>query len=190
MKKINVYIGVIGSGKSYRASKENDIVLNYADSLREDVWKLLNWVPSNETEYEVFKNKNLGLITGRELLQNYGQLQKELEGNSYWSNRLLYKLAQEIDNPEIKTIGIADCRFIKEITQLLLFSEDQFIKSLGVSIEFHHCDYKSYKYDTTNPHISETMAQSILNRIKNGTIENLDNHIKTQWKEQRIVSFH
>lgn len=37
--KVRIYIGVIGSGKDYRAQNECDLKLAFADGVREDVWK-------------------------------------------------------------------------------------------------------------------------------------------------------
>ena len=48
--KIKVFIGVIGSGKDYQCSKECDKKMAFDDKIREDTWKLVNWIPKNEIE--------------------------------------------------------------------------------------------------------------------------------------------
>ena len=98
--KLRVYIGVIGSGKDYKAQQECDTVLNFADAVRKDIWKLIGWEPKTSEEYEIFKKteffgNSLDLkghnisFTGRDLLQRYGTDIRREEYPDYWANRLI-----------------------------------------------------------------------------------------------------
>ena len=166
--KIRAYIGVIGAGKDYRCSKECTHKVSFADGVREDVWKILGWKPKTLEEYEEFKTSVLCPIntpydvivkeltfTGRELLQNYAELQKVLHSPNYW----IYRTLDSLENlhkhrTEDMVVGITDCRFSNEISALIQFAND-----LNCDLEFIHCDYESSKYDRTSDHKSEMLAQ-------------------------------
>ena len=135
--KIKAYIGVIGSGKDYRCKNECTHKVSFADGVREDVWKILGWEPKTEKEYEAFKTTlfyltglravigysqdNILQVTGREILQNYGSLMKELHGEDYWAVRILPALEDLQSNSTEIIIGITDCRYKPEIEALLEF---------------------------------------------------------------------
>ena len=173
--KIRVYIGCIGSGKDYRAKRDCDVQLAFADSLREDVWKILGWKPKTEEEYENFKqslcchvnfsNSRTSVefptkITGRIILQNYAELQKVLHSPNYW----IYRTLDSLENlhkhrTEDMVVGITDCRFPNEISALIQFAND-----LNCDLEFVHCDYESSKYDRISEHKSEMLAQKFAGR--------------------------
>ena len=162
--EIRAYIGVIGSGKTYTAEKECTVKLGFADKLREDIWKLLNWAPDNEVEYLTFKGLTLTdtsyelkhfYINGRQLMCNYADIIKE-ENPNYFTERLLKKLKVKL--PDVNcwddVIGITDCRFPEEVKALLQFEKDNFVR-----VTFVHCDFPSSRYDPVGEHNSETMAQ-------------------------------
>ena len=173
--KIRAYIGVIGSGKDYRCSKECTHKVSFADGVREDVWKILGWKPKTEEEYENFKqslycpvnfsNPRISVefpakITGRVILQNYAELQKVLHSPNYW----IYRTLDSLENlhkhrTEDMVVGITDCRFSNEISALIQFAND-----LNCDLEFVHCDYESSKYDRTSDHKSEMLAQKFAGR--------------------------
>ena len=174
--KIRAYIGVIGAGKDYRCSKECTHKVSFADGVREDVWKILGWEPKTEEEYEAFKTTlfyppglraaigysqdNILQVTGREILQNYAELQKVLHSPNYW----IYRTLDSLENlhkhrTEDMVVGITDCRFSNEISALIQFAND-----LNCDLEFVHCDYESSKYDRTSDHKSKMLAQKFAGR--------------------------
>ena len=87
-QKINVFLGLMGSGKDQRASfyiknfKYEQIA--FADTLRDILWSILGYTPSN---YEQFKKSNIKLgwfkniSTGRKLLQNLGSTLRRFIGD-------------------------------------------------------------------------------------------------------------
>ena len=160
---IKAYIGVIGSGKDYRCKNECTHKISFADELRKDVWKILGWEPKTNEEYEHFKVTQYftpsGNFTGREILQNYGSLMKELHGEDYWAVRTMHKL--NYLPQENSTVGITDCRYGIEIKQLMYRA----FQNSDITVEFLHCDYKSNRYDATNPHHSEHLAQQFAGKV-------------------------
>ena len=160
--EIRAYIGVIGSGKDYTAEKECNVKLGFADKLREDVWRLLNWEPDNEEEYNKFKEATFisselkfFYSTGRIIMCRYADLVKE-ENPNYFTEHLLKKIKLKLQDPTCwdDIIGITDCRFPEEVQALLQFEKDKFIK-----VTFIHCDFPSYRYNPVGEHNSEKMAQ-------------------------------
>lgn len=171
---VRVYIGCIGSGKSFMAEKETDIQLAFADALREDVWDMLGWRPKTQEEYEEFKEQKWKLpgdrlyyFTGRDILQRYGTDIRRKEDPDYWAKKLVDKLIlfNSIDTPLYPgklppnkcSIGITDCRFENEIIHLIKFSDKHF-----VPLTFVHTDYKSDRYDAKSEHPSEKIAQQFV----------------------------
>lgn len=162
--EIRAYIGVIGSGKDYTTEKECTVKLGFADKLREDVWRLLDWSPEDNFEYDMFKMHFLKLqnagfscatTTGRILMCNYADIIKE-ENPNYFTEHLLKKLKTRLQDPTCwdDVIGITDCRFPEEVKALLQFEKDNFIR-----VTFVHCDFKSERYCDSSDHNSEKMAQ-------------------------------
>lgn len=169
--KINVYIGVMGSGKDYAARRDCNTQLAFADQLREDVWTMLNWWPKTDDEYDLFKKKHFGLpggsmFTGRDLLQRYGTEVRRKEKDSHWVDSLLLQLERRTDLGE--TVGITDCRFPNEVRGLIQFVKQQNkeLSDIGqpnfYELNFVHCDYHSDRYDAKQKHVSEKMAQEVL----------------------------
>ena len=159
---IRVYIGVIGAGKDFIAKKETNIQLAFADKLREDTWRLFNWVPDNDKEYVDFKEGEIVgyenshiFISGRQLMCNYTDLVKEIKP-SYFTDNLICRLDEMTVDPYYsdKIIGITDCRFDYEIKALIEFSIIN-----GIQVKFIHCNFKSERYCDNSPHNSEVLAQ-------------------------------
>jgi hypothetical protein len=170
--KINVYIGVIGSGKDYRAKQDCDIQLAFADQLREDVWKIIGWKPKTQDEYEIFKNSTFysngfgeqPIFTGRDLLQRYGTEVRRAEDNDHWCKRLTDNLAL-LGSAGTKTVGVTDCRFDNEIRRLIKFKKDADYLGIDVQLEFIHADFKSERYNATSEHESEKLAQQFVGKV-------------------------
>jgi hypothetical protein len=156
--EIRAYIGVIGSGKDYTAEKECTVKVGFADKLREDIWRLLNWYPVNAFDYDDFKQSEVSIYggeEGRQIMCNYADIIKE-ENPNYFTEHLLKKLKVRLLDPTCwdDIIGITDCRFPEEVKALLQFEKDNFIK-----VTFVHCDFPSSRYDPAGEHNSEKMAQ-------------------------------
>ena len=177
--KINVYIGVIGSGKDYRAKQDCDMQLAFADQLREDVWKMIGWKPKTPEEYERFKKSvfipadfvswsllgyKYPIFTGRDLLQRYGTEVRRAEDTDHWGKRLIDNLAL-LGSAGTETVGITDCRFDNEIRRLIKFKKDADYLGIDVQLEFIHTDFKSDRYNATSEYESEKLAQQFAGKV-------------------------
>lgn len=180
---IKVYIGVIGSGKTYNSKKDCNVIVSFADALREDMWKMLGWKPKNSKEYEEFKRSKWRLpgdrlyyITGRDLLQRYATEIRRAEDEEHWNKKLIEKIEnlRAFKVQPIK-IGIDDCRFPNEIKSLIKYCDES-----GTNLSFAHTDYKSDRYDDFSSHVSEKLAQQFLDF--KGTQQEFDFLIKEKYK--------
>lgn len=171
MAKLVCMIGVIGSGKDYRAKKlveQGYVQVNFADPLRELMWDIEGWRPENDAEYEVFKQAvsycpELGRgVTGREKLQNLGQAMRKRD-NDYWCDQWRKALITTYKN-----VVCSDLRFRNEFLQAYWFQDRR-------DVEFVFCDYRSDRYEPDNEHESERLAQRILkDGYKDGDILPVD----------------
>lgn len=155
------YIGCLGSGKSFQTEKlikEGYYPIAFADELRNKCWEFLSWNPKNDEEYENFKAGNVfidlfgGFVNGRAVLQQMGQLMR-MENKNYWVDKLkqridlLYKLGYN-------KIVVTDIRHENELELIKSYNNSKVI----------FCDYKSERYDCSNTHISEQLAQKYLSQ--------------------------
>lgn len=187
--KIRIFLGVIGSGKSYCSNQlvqQGYQKISVADSLRDALWGILGWKPRTDEEYNAFKQHelidvtnsiNTTIVTGRQVLQNMGEVFKSWFGRDYWAtqwySRVLYQmLVCPIKNGH--NVVCDDVRFPEEVEQALELAEN------GYDVQFIFCDYKSERYNSTNQHISERYAQAILalNKYKDGDIIAIEDLLK------------
>ena len=162
MTNIKCFLGVIGSGKDFQANKlvqKGYTQVNFADELYIQVGKILGIDLEDRTDREYFK---LVYPDARQILQNYGNLRRE-EEPEYWAS----KWADRIDERENENYACSDVRFINELQTVLSFEQEIGDMEHGVyhfwyDIEFIFCNYPSYRYDSTNEHSSEKLAQRIL----------------------------
>lgn len=166
--KVKVFIGVIGSGKDFHASK-CDAVVAFADQLREDIWTMIGWSPKTDAEYQAFKkatfctiglNSTVNLnghiqFTGRDILQRYGTEVRRNENPEHWAKSLQKTLRdmnmKNLDNPSF-TVGVADCRFENEVKAM------KELEDYGIRVEFVHVNFKSDRYNIDPSHVSEAMS--------------------------------
>jgi len=200
MMKLNVYIGVMGSGKDYEADK-CDEKISFGDAVRRDVWKILKWKPKTQEEYEMFKETKWKLpgdrihyFTGRRILQDYGTDIRRTEDKDHWVKQLITKidavnntnLALEVHERKYLTVGIPDCRFPNEVSGIINLWEKLATTPKRFELEFIHCDYKSNRYNAEDPHESESMAQEFAGKVyKTGEffMKILKLHY-TQWEQK------
>lgn len=170
------FLGVQGGGKDFSANKlvqQGYIKVAFADALREMTWDILNWTPQNDHSYEWFKKlpidkrvyinhiaehklkllaiNSIGAredITGRQFLQNLGVAIRSRDPN-FWVKVAISKIQKILE--EGGRVVVTDARFDNEI---------QALKSLGSKFIF--CDYRSSRYNATDTHESEALAQRLL----------------------------
>jgi hypothetical protein len=162
------FVGVIGSGKSYRAANyvENGFVqINFADALRELAWSVLGWTPKTDADYEEFKSmpitlsqsttakqpkfefaKNEASLTGREFLQRLGNNAREIAGENIWVDAWEKKAKRE------DSVVVADVRYWNEVQRII---------DLNGKLIF--CDYRSSRYILSD-HPSEALAMELIKK--------------------------
>jgi len=152
---ITAFIGVIGSGKDFRCKLEvskGATQIDFADKLRESLWLTLGWAPKDVQEYEYFKQSiftmnQIGVITGRQLIQNMGHELKKVFGNSVWVDQW----EKSVVASGAENICVSDCRYPIEAQKLILNNA-----------KFVFCNYRGDRYTAINKHSSERMAQYFL----------------------------
>jgi hypothetical protein len=176
---IRIYLGVIGSGKTYRCAQlveQGYNKVSVADALRETLWSILGWKPSSDEDYKEFKEAQMVYapdknpanritfypITGRTMLQNIGETFKDLFGRDYWA----IQWRDYIQNNESENNVCDDVRFPEEVNEALR------LQQYGYSVEFIFCNYNSDRYTPNNTHISERYAHMLLalNKYNDGDI--------------------
>lgn len=174
--KLIVFLGVKGSGKGHQTEllqKEGYVKVDFADALREECYELIGYVPE---DYEQFKIKPITVLTdklyefmqdrnilnnttaikmtGRDLLQVVGE-ERRKEDINYWCNQ--WKDKVEALLKEGKKVCCSDCRHYNEVTSA---------QEVAESPTLVFCNFKSFRYDAKDSHISEELAQYL---IKIGT---------------------
>lgn len=186
--------GFIGSGKSTRAKDYMNLAYEhicFADKVRSLAWKMLEWAPLNDEEYELFKitpliafylfkDSKKGIIKkgvlfsilsfifqntplGRHLLQKVGNDTREIVDENVW----IMAIAKETVN--IKKVVISDVRYLNEVGWVI---------SQGGKIIF--CDYRSNRY-VASDHPSEYLASCLVKKgFKDG--EDVTEYLKCLMK--------
>lgn len=161
MKKLVCFMGVIGSGKDFCANEyieknPGSAMVNISDTIRKFAWSVLNWEPKNVAEYDAFKSSIITnganiFLTGREFLQRLGTgtlgdeyllSQWKLRLNAYW-------FLNEYEN--IHTVVCSDVRRI-----------DQLEEALKRDCTIYFTNFRSVRYDDSNPDRTEFLYQELL----------------------------
>lgn len=162
MKEIVFLTGVIGSGKDYTAAlyESNGYRrLSFADGVRDTAWKLLDWTPKNQNEYEDFKFNSIKLVnpkqdivsstSGRNFLIGIGDGLRDLVDDKIWIKILERKIISSSDSKFV----VSDCRYANEILY--------FFANYDIRIKF--CNYKSFRYKILDSK-SEWLATQLLHK--------------------------
>lgn len=160
-REIRAFIGVIGSGKDYQCSileGQGFTKVGFSDGVRGLTWKFLNWEPSNDFEYELFKSKEYDFLgeklLGREILQKVGTVMRDFN-KDLWAT-YLYNRLTDLSEKGVVNICVSDCRYVNEVEALIKFSREN-----KFELRINFCNFKSPRYEL-NDHESESMARSIL----------------------------
>lgn len=154
------FIGCMGSGKDYQSRllvEKGYKLINIGDSLREMAWDILGWTPANDEEYEEFKKANIifeGIteLSGRKFLQNLGTEAIRKRFPNFWIDLWKNKIKSELSSGN--NVVCSDIRFLKEIETAI---------SISPEVKVIFCDYRSERYNSTDTHESEKLAQMVLN---------------------------
>lgn len=160
MEIVGLIMGVIGAGKDYQAQllvEKGFVRMSFATAMRAMAEVLFGYAPGDFSDtlvYEAFKERVLyhdrmnQAVTGRLFLQKLGtEAGRDILGRNIWVDSLFTK-AQELG---YEKIVISDVRFENEVTGIL---------DRKGKVTF--CDYRSERYDATNSHPSEALAQRLL----------------------------
>lgn len=161
-KKIIAFVGCIGSGKDFHATKlkeqNNFAHINFADAVRQSAWLSLGYTPANNTEYEkfkacTFKSEDIDYsFTGRDFLIRIGNdMGRGFFGDTFWIDRVKNFILSNTDK-----IGFcnSDTRYLNEVQALRDFASSQ-----NFDLKFQFCNFKSDRYDKTVFSESEFLAQ-------------------------------
>ena len=186
--KIVGLIGVIGSGKSFRQIEYRDnnyLPINFADSVKDFLWNVLEWNPDSLKEEREFKDNYsitimdslkvkdslIHSLPGRNLLVNFAQNMKSLVNKNVWVDDTLLKLKRNI-NAGLDKFVVGDVRFYNEIealNSLKVYREKEFNDKVELSFIF--CNYKSPSYNVKRDEVSEALAIEYLDKgYKDGEI--------------------
>lgn len=188
--KIYGFVGVIGSGKSYRANQiieeakheENGCVVlgDFSEGIRRFAMGMLTGVPKpidilskeysdwKNTEFEIplpYSNQKSIILSGRQILKNVGEGFKEAFGNGFWVD---WTEADVVTR--LKHISIGMTREQGDAIKVVFGSvrfpiEAKVLFNLGEKmdreVEIIFCDYKSSVYELF-PHVSEEFAQRFI----------------------------
>ncbi len=167
------FIGVKGSGKTYLGDQylaRGYKPIDFKDDLMQMCWDILGYKPK---DYEKFKQCIIGLdflpikfsealvglfeklglpplMTGRRLLQRVGSEAIRKRQPMFWAGQM-YRDSQKTLEAGFNVVN-RDGRFANEL---------QVMGSLSniADVKFIFCDYKSSRYDATDGHVSEHLAQ-------------------------------
>lgn len=194
--KLIVFVGVIGSGKGFQSDmliEKGYTKVDFADALRQECYDMLDLPYLDPEAYDQFKKDLIPLtdkvllfftefgfpkeadgtcilpekITGRVLLQHVGEMRRKQDPN-YWVKQWKIKV-DKILKKGGKVVS-SDARHFNEIMESV---------SCIYPGTVVFCNYVSSRYDATNPHISEEMAQYLLSeKLENLQIFDRDIMVK------------
>ncbi len=176
--KINVYIGLYGSGKDFFAQEQsklnkNSTIISFAEPLREMVWKLIGYKPKTEQDYIDFKNSSIcENHTGRSFLQVLGTDCIRAVDDNFWINATMKNIEKSV-NEGIDEIFITDCRFYNELGLFMNIDSDIY------DVSYYYTNHKRKMYchkEYSMLHSSEKMAFELL-KMKFAHRENITKHI-------------
>lgn len=158
MRKVYVFIGPMGSGKSYNADlvakKTGAVRIDFKDSLVDMAYMALGL--SKNTDYSDFKSFEYQVpgtnqkFTGRQFMQRLGtDVMRNMVDKDIWCKLLIKKINSL---PENIPVAIGDCRFVNEVRCLL---------NAGYDVEFYYTNFCSERFDDKNNHESELLARKI-----------------------------
>ena len=153
MKKLKIYLGQIGSGKDYEATRAGGAKIAFGSPICEMAWSLLGWKPEDQMQYELFKEgkaliPDFGYVNGRKFLQRVGQEMRTINPN-FWCE----KWSKSVRASSQDNLVATDCRFPAEVYAALRLE--------GIVLQFIWCEYESQKYldNKNDPDISEAFSQ-------------------------------
>lgn len=182
--EVVAFLGVIGSGKDYRAQQyleahPDAMRIDFKDALVEmasdlvgyDVRGEYDWFksaiigfrkPSNALsegfarhEMDELKRRHPHLLTGRDILQRLGTDVMRARQPDWWAREWKHRAFEALGNA--RSVVVADCRFENEVLTIRDLAQ-----LCIVDASFVFCDYRSPRYDADSPHESERLARALV----------------------------
>ncbi len=181
--RITAFIGVMGSGKDYKANEllQSDpsyVRVDFKDALLDMCSDLVGW--DVRTDYDWFRAAPVGMRppkdamekllvlnrvehlgaashTGRDVMQRLGTEVMRKRDPDHWVDEWEKKAKAALKYG--RNVVVADCRFWNEITA---------ITNMSTSNAFIFCDFYSERYNGENQHASEYLAQHFRQRYGDG----------------------
>lgn len=164
-KNLIVFMGLKNCGKDYNSQPYLDMGfkrVSFADTLRDMVWSMLDYIPNKKFTYDDFKKadvifkkslfKNNKITTGRKILQNAGSVIKKMFGETIWADLWAKNVLESEQN-----VVCTDCRFVYEVKKALSLSR----KGYDVSFIWVCYEKANFRYILKDKHESETLSQFI-----------------------------
>ena len=153
MRQVIAFCGKAGSGKDYSASRllktRGFKKLAFADILRDVAFSLIG-LPFDEGMKKYDELKQTELINGltfRNILENLGSGIRKYD-KDFWVKGVLKVLDNSVEN-----VCISDLRYSNEYWIVKKYCENH-----NINFKLVFCDYKSDRYEESNPHESAQLA--------------------------------
>lgn len=202
--KIYGIVGVIGSGKTYRAEQlqydaaveERPMILgDFSEGIRQTLMNIFTGrnrgVQLDSSVYAGWKNSQQSIllptsgngllpdtvkVTGREMLQRTGEYLKTLAGEDVWARWTSLDIIRRWADLPVEQAHACDIVFGSLRFDCEAEALFQVAASTSKEVEIIFCNFKSDKYEL-NDHVSEDFARYFLNKgCKDG--ENITDLVK------------
>lgn len=202
--KIYGIVGVIGSGKTYRAEQlqydaaveERPMILgDFSEGIRQTLMNIFTGrnrgVQLDSSVYAGWKNSQQSIllptsgngllpdtvkVTGREMLQRTGEYLKTLAGEDVWARWTSLNIIRRWADLPVEQAHACDIVFGSLRFDCEAEALFQVAASTSKEVEIIFCNFKSDKYEL-NDHVSEDFARYFLNKgCKDG--ENITDLVK------------
>lgn len=180
------FVGVIGSGKTYRAEKvreesieeHRDVIIgDFSEGIRQTLMRIFTGRPKaiqldghiyaqwkdKKQLYELPCSSNnvmpeVATLTGRLLMQRTGEYLKELAGDSVWARWTARYVLEQTNNMDDEQLRLSNVVFgsLRFLCEAAALFE--VAEKLGKEVRIIFCNYKSNKYEL-NDHVSEAFAR-------------------------------
>ena len=210
--KIYGLVGVIGSGKSYRAeflrakadSENRPIIIgDFSEGIRQTLMNTFTGrdrgIQLDGTVYAKWKElkqnimlptsgnsivPDFSFVSGREMFQNTGEYLKKIAGEDIWARWTVNDITNRLSKMTIEESAACDVVFGSLRFPIEAQAIFRFSASCGKEVEIIFCDYHSDSYEI-NSHVSEKFAQTFLSLgCKDG--ENITELVKKELRYEKI----
>lgn len=178
--------------KEYNGDGQVVIIADFSDGIRDLTRQIFGYSSEfgdvNSEEYRDWKNNVVcefseitpnGVVEnkmrGRDILRRIGEGVKNVAGVDVWARHTTVRIYDQVCKQSFRSdvrvngvrVLIGSVRFKDEVQSVFQLYRDLMDKAQFLNIEpqihFIFCDYHSPSYDATSYHISEALAQAVIN---------------------------